>query len=70
MVSNNPTLRKNNDVNSEFYKDFTTGSFFEPYITTIGLYNDDYQLVAIGKLAKPLPNTKDIAYTISVRFDV
>ena len=46
------------------------GSSVEPYITTIGLYNDDYQLVAIGKLAKPLPNNKDISYTFSVRFDV
>jgi hypothetical protein len=70
MVSNNPSLKKDNDINSEFLKDFATGSSFEPYITTIGLYNDDYQLVAIGKLAKPLPNNKDISYTFSVRFDV
>jgi len=70
MVSNNPSLKKENDINSEYLKDFATGSSFEPYITTIGLYNDDYQLVAIGKLAKPLPNNKDISYTFSVRFDV
>ena len=70
MISNNPSLKKENDINSEFLKDFATGSNFEPYITTIGLYNDDYQLVAIGKLAKPLPNNKDISYTFSVRFDV
>ena len=70
MVSNNPSLRKDDDINSELLKDFATGSSFEPYITTIGLYNDNYQLVAIGKLAKPLPNNKDIAYTFSVRFDV
>jgi hypothetical protein len=70
MVSNNPSLKKENDINSEYLKDFATGSSFEPYITTIGLYNDNYQLVAIGKLAKPLPNNKDISYTFSVRFDV
>ena len=70
MISNNPSLKKDDDINSEFFKDFATGSSFEPYITTIGLYNDDYQLVAIGKLAKPLPNNKDIAYTFSVRFGV
>ena len=70
MISNNPSLKKDDDINSEFFKDFATGSSFGPYITTIGLYNDDYQLVAIGKLAKPLPNNKDIAYTFSVRFDV
>ena len=70
MISNNPSLRKDDDINSELLKDFATGSSFEPYITTIGLYNDNYQLVAIGKLAKPLPNNKDIAYTFSVRFDV
>ena len=70
MISNNPSLKKENDINSEYLKDFATGSSFEPYITTIGLYNDNYQLVAIGKLAKPLPNNKDISYTFSVRFDV
>ena len=70
MISNNPSLKKDNDINSEFLKDFATGSSFEPYITQIGLYNDNYQLVAVGKLAKPLPNNKDIAYTFSIRFDV
>ena len=70
MISNNPSLKQDNDINSEFLKDFATGSSFEPYITQIGLYNDNYQLVAVGKLAKPLPNNKDIAYTFSIRFDV
>lgn len=33
--------------------------YFEPmsYITTIGLYNDNYELLAVGKLSKPIKKT-------------
>ena len=35
--------------------DFATGSYFNPYVTTVGLYNEAQDLIAVGKLAKPLP---------------
>ena len=31
-----------------------TGSEFQPYITTVGLYNDNNDLLAVAKLSKPL----------------
>ena len=46
-----------------------THSDFATYITTIGLYNDNNELMAIGKTAKPIKNDKEMALTFVVRFD-
>ena len=46
-----------------------TGSSWAPYITTIGLYDDFGQLVALGKLSRAVRNDPEIAYNITVRFD-
>jgi len=46
-----------------------THSDFGTYVTAIGLYDDDNQLVAVGKTAKPIKNDKDLALTFVVRFD-
>jgi len=48
---------------------FVTSSFFTPYITTVGLYNDAFELLAVGKLAKPLPTSKFTDTTILVNID-
>jgi hypothetical protein len=45
-----------------------TGSYLAPYITTIGLYQDN-QLVAVGKLGRPIKNLIDWPVNIVVRFD-
>jgi hypothetical protein len=49
--------------------DFATGSFFSPYVTTVGLYDESYNLLAIGKLAKPLPTSRTTDTTILINFD-
>jgi hypothetical protein len=49
--------------------DFATSSYFEPYITTVGLYDDDHQLLAVGKLAKPLQSSDTTDTTILVNID-
>jgi len=46
-----------------------THSHFATYVTTIGLYNNSNELVAIGKTAKPIKNDKDMALSFVVRFD-
>jgi len=48
---------------------FITGSYFTPYISTIGLYNDAHELLAVGKLAKPLPTSKTTDTTILINID-
>ena len=55
---------------SGVYADNVTGSAFQPYITTVGLYNDSDQLIAVGKLAQPLPKPADTELTIQIKLDV
>ena len=52
--SQNPTLVSGSS-NSGIMYDYVTGSYFDPYVTTIGLYNNSYELIAVAKLAQPLP---------------
>lgn len=40
-----------------------------PYITTIGLYDDNLQLLAVGKLSQPLQKRPDIDTNIILRWD-
>lgn len=64
----------NNKVNPHFFEyQYSssydpTGSYLSPFITTIGLYQDN-ELVAIGKLGRPLKNLVDWPVNIVVRFD-
>jgi hypothetical protein len=46
-----------------------THSEFATYVTGIGLYNDENELLAIGKIAKPVKNDKELALSFVVRFD-
>lgn len=55
---------------SGIYAPNVTGSDFQPYITTVGLYNDSNELIAVGKLAQPLPKPADTELTIQVKLDV
>ena len=49
--------------------DFATGSEFSPYVTTIALFDDHNDLLAMGKLAKPIKNDKELDISFVVRFD-
>ena len=39
------------------------------YITSIGLYNDRRELLAVAKLSEPLKKTPDTEFTLRVRLD-
>jgi hypothetical protein len=54
---------------NETYKSFVTGSDFSPYVTTVGLYNEDQDLLAVAKLAQPLPTSPTTDTTILVNID-
>jgi hypothetical protein len=47
----------------------STGSFLTPFITTIGLYDDNCDLVAVAKLPQPIKSEPDIPVNFIVRFD-
>lgn len=45
------------------------GSFLAPFITTIGLYDDDGNLIAVAKLPKPIKSEPDMPVNFIIRFD-
>jgi hypothetical protein len=47
----------------------TTGSYLAPFITTIGLYDNELNMVAICKLPKPIKSLPDYPLNFIVRFD-
>lgn len=48
------------------YINAITGSDFHPYTTMVGLYNDQDELLVVGKLARPyaIPQNTDITFII------
>lgn len=47
----------------------TTGSYLTPYITTIGLYDENMDMVAVAKLATPIKSMPDLPVNFLVRID-
>jgi hypothetical protein len=46
-----------------------TGSYLAPYVTTIGLYDDELNMVAVAKLPQPIKSLPDYPVNFIVRFD-
>jgi hypothetical protein len=67
--SQNPTIISGS-ANSGVIYNFATGSYFSPYVTTVGLYNNNYELIAVGKLAQPLPTSAVTDTTVLVNLDM
>jgi hypothetical protein len=67
--SQNPTLISGSSNSGVLY-DFATGSYFDPYITTVGLYDNAYNLLAVAKLAQPLPLSSVTDMNILVNLDM
>lgn len=63
----NPTAITGSD---NIVKSNITGSTFTPYVTTVGLYNDAQELVAVGKLNRPVPLSQDTDTTFVVKIDI
>jgi hypothetical protein len=66
-MSTNPTITTDN---SGSLRDFATSSFFAPYVTTVGLYNERNELLVVAKLAKPLSLSSVADTTIVVKYDI
>ena len=49
--------------------DFVTGSYFNPYVTTVGFYNEAQELLMVAKLGQPLPTSRTTDTTILVNID-
>ena len=48
---------------------FATASYFSPYITTIGLYDEDQNLLAVAKLSQPIQSSPTTDTTILINID-
>lgn len=48
---------------------YVTSSLFSPYVTTVGLYDEDQNLLAVGKLSQPLPSSPTTDTTILINID-
>jgi hypothetical protein len=46
-----------------------TGSYLAPYITTIGLYDNEMNIVAVAKLPQPIKSMPDYPLNFIIRFD-
>jgi hypothetical protein len=46
-----------------------TGSYLAPYITTIGLYDDELNMVAVAKLPQPIKSLPDYPVNFIIRID-
>jgi hypothetical protein len=64
----NPTLLSGS-YTSGSVKDFATGSDFYTYATSLGLYNDDNELLAVAKFGKPIMMSPDTDMTFVVKYD-
>jgi hypothetical protein len=65
----NVTARENNTEEGENVSSFVTGSNFKPYVTTIGLYDNNGNLLVVGKLGQPIKVSSETDTTFVIRFD-
>ena len=65
--SQNPTIISGSTDGTLY--DYVTGSFFQPYVTTIGLYDNNQNLLAVGKLSQPYPLSRTTDTTFYINLD-
>jgi hypothetical protein len=63
-LSFNPSL-----LSGSTLYNYATGSFFAPYITTVGLYDEQQNLLAVAKLSQPLPSSPTTDMNIIINID-
>jgi len=67
--TNNVTTRKIPTIDNQDLANFATSSLFRPYVTTVGLYNDDNELLMVGKLGQPVRMSDETDTTFVIRYD-
>jgi hypothetical protein len=65
----NISARKLKSINEDEMAGFQTSSMFQPYITTIGLYNKENELLVVGKTAQPIRTSFETDTTFILRWD-
>ena len=57
------------DISTGTVDSFVSSSAFNPYVTTVGLYDDNSNLLAIGKLGQAIKKSEKFDTSYVVRFD-
>jgi len=69
--SNNPTFVNTDSTKGRIGKPYFDSFMYNPhvYVTTIGLYNDNKDLLAVAKLSKPLQKSFNSELSITVKLE-
>jgi hypothetical protein len=67
--SQNPTTITGS-MNDGNIKPYITESYFSPFVTTVGLHNNDGELLAVAKLSQPLPTSPTTDTNIIINLDL
>jgi len=67
--TNNISARKIKSKDEEEIAGFQSSSAFKPYVTTVGLYNENNELLVVGKMAQPIRMSNETDTTIVLRWD-
>lgn len=65
----NPSMEKKDLDGNRVFDAFASGSLV-PYMSTVGLYNDKKELVAVAKFPRPIKRAVDSQQTFIIRWDV
>jgi len=65
----NISAKKSKSNNTHKLADFTTSSLFKPHVTTVGLYDDNMELLVVGKLGQPVRMSDETDTTFVLRWD-
>jgi hypothetical protein len=66
----NPLLSSSSLNTAGLVYGFVTGSIWAPYVTTVGLYNEAQELLAVAKLSQPLPTSRTTDMSILINLDL
>ena len=68
-ASNNPTVQQSAVSGGMSPINMMHRRTMVPYVTTIGFYNNDNELLVVAKVSNPIQRTTDITQTYVVKFD-
>lgn len=71
LVTNNPTVKNGilSGSSNTGIELMVSGTML-PYVTTIGFYNDNNELLLVAKPSVPVQRTSDVVQTFIVKFDI
>ena len=67
-LSYNPSLLQSGSY--ENLMPFVTGSDFSPFVTTVGLYDNSNNLLAVAKFGQPIPMSAATDYNFIIKLDL